>query len=417
MPVFEYKATNPDGEPVSGTLISTDLVSAAAELGKRGFKVQHVGQAEVAGDPVPHDFQPSSSEATRENITDQRSAVMTQVVGPLVGRVSLSQLLFFFRQLATMLHAGVGIVQSLDTLAGQASDPRFRPVVKEISQHVREGRPISAGMQRYPEIFSPLMISIVRTGEEGGILDESLRQIAEHIQREIELRNLIRKATIYPKLVIGASIFIILVTNAIVGAVGGSSFITSPLTLGATWLILGPLIVLLFLFFRLGLAQPGVKYSYDQALLSIPVIGHTIQQFAMAKFGRSFAALYRAGVPVGKSVRLSADACGSEYIRSRVHPSAREIEEGASITESWARTGVFSPIVLDMAHTGETTGNLDDLLDHIAAFYEDDAAVRANQLAVALGVVCLIVVGVYVAYVVITFYTGYFSGIGGALEG
>ncbi|HZH99062.1 MAG TPA: type II secretion system F family protein, partial [Fimbriimonadaceae bacterium] len=106
-----------------------------------------------------------------------------------------------------------------------------------------------------------------------------------------------------------------------------------------------------------------------------------------------------------------------EYIRSQVHPSAREIEEGASITESWAKTGVFSPIVLDMTHTGESTGNLDDMLDHVAGFYEDDAAVRANQLAVALGVLCLIVVGVYIAYVVITFYTGYFSGISGAAEG
>ncbi|HZH98110.1 MAG TPA: type II secretion system F family protein, partial [Fimbriimonadaceae bacterium] len=307
MPVFEYKATNPEGEQVSGTLLSADLVAAAAELGRRGFKVQHVGLAESAGDPVPREFS-AGAEAPRENITDPRPPVITQVVAPLVGKVSLNQLLFFFRQLSTMLHAGVGIVQSLDTLAGQSSDPRFRPVVREISQHVREGRPISAGMQRYPEVFTPLMISIVRTGEEGGILDESLRQIAEYIQREIELRNLIRKATIYPKLVIGASIFIILAANAIVGAVGGSGFIFSPLTIGVTWVILGPLIVLMFLFVRVGLAQPGVKYSYDQALLSIPVIGHTIQQFAMAKFGRSFAALYRAGVPIGKAVRLSADA-------------------------------------------------------------------------------------------------------------
>lgn len=342
--------------------------------------------------------------------TEARSVLMTDVVGPLLLKVPLDQLLFFFRQLSTMLNAGVPIISSLDTLARQTRDPRLNGVVRELAAHVREGRELSVGMQRYPEIFTPLMLSLVRAGEQGGLLDTVLKQIADYIEREIELRNLIRKSTLYPKVILFCSIFIVLAANFVIrNVLGKPGGIQTPLTEPVTWLVLGPLVILLFLFFRVGATNPRFKNQYDQILLMIPGIGPTVRQMAMAKFSRAFAALYHGGVPITKAVQLSAEASGSGYLSQKIQPAARMLEEGSGITDAFVRTGAFTGPVLEMTATGETTGRLDEMLDKVADFYENDSTVKANQLAIILGVVCFLIVGVYVLYIVYTFWTGYAS--------
>lgn len=424
MPVFEFTATNTEGQPIRGTLMSTSIVSAAEDLAKQGLQVQHVGLAAGAGDPIPAEFRRTEGPRTESarpqdaprDITSQRSYVMTDIVGPLIYRVPLSQLLFFFRQLSTMLHAGVAMVQSLDTLSNQTRDPRLKAVVQELREHALAGRPISTGLQRYPEIFTPLMLSMIRVGEEGGMMDKSCQQIADYIEREIELRNLVRRVTIYPKLVIAASIIIVLGTNAIIASLGKSGGLDSILTRPMTWVFLGPLIVALFLFFRVGLKNPRIKYTWDELILALPLFGTTIRQLCMAKFGRAFGTMYAAGVGVPSAVKLAADACGNEYLRGRIYPASEALKEGVGITQAFRDTGAFSPIILDMANTGETTGNLDFMLTKVAEYYEDEAQTKSTQFGYAIGVLALLLVAIYVGYTVITFYTGHFSGISDAMK-
>lgn len=404
MPEFEFHATDASGQTVRGTLQGESVADVASLLSHRGLIVSHVALAPEAPSPMEHYGAPP------KDILSPRSAAMTHVVGPLVGKVGLSHLLFFFRQMGVMINAGVPPVQCLDTLATQAGDFRLRKVIQEMAQHVREGRPFTAGMQRYPEVFSPLMVSMVRAGEEGGMMDRSFQLLAQYTQQEIQLRNMVRRLTIYPKVVVAASIGIILAANAIISMVGSSNRMSSPLTNPATWIILTPLIVALFLFFRVGLAQQTVKQGYDFVLLLIPYLGKTVHQLAMAKFGRAFSALYKGGVPIPKAVHLAADACGSEYLRGKMYPAADALQEGAGIADTFERTGAFSKIVLDMTRTGETTGNLDGMLDKLAEFYEDDAATRATTLAYIVGVLCLLAVAAYVGYMVISFYIGHYGG-------
>jgi type II secretory pathway component PulF len=435
MPVFEYKATDASGNPVNGTLLSASLAAAADNLAKQGLTVQHVSVAASSNDPIPQDFakRPVERPASQQPVapapapvmqvvppppTERRSVVMTDIIGPLLLKVPLNELLFFFRQLGTMINAGVPIVSSLDTLSRQTKDPRINGVIKELLGHVQAGRELSVGMQRYPEIFSPLMLSLIRAGEQGGMLDTALNQMADYIEREIKLRNLIRKATLYPKIVIFCSIFIILAANYILHSVfnkpGG---LTSPLTEPATWVVLAPMLVFLFLFFRVGVANPRVRHNYDYVLLKIPGIGGTVHQMAMAKFSRAFAALYKGGVPIHKAVELAADACGSDYLRSQIRPAASALEEGGGITDALVSTGVFSSTVLDMTQTGETTGRLDEMLEKVADYYEDESEVKANQLAIILGVICFLAVAAYVAYIVISFYSGIGSNLNDAVQG
>jgi type II secretory pathway component PulF len=423
MPVFEYRATNEDGKQVTGTVLSANLALAADDLAKRGLQVLQLQSAMAPGDPLaqesytPPPVQPRFEQAASVESgtfqappTDPRSKVVTEVVGPLVNRVSLSHLMFFFRQLATMLNAGVGMVQALDTLSTQTVDPRLKAVIRELRDHVNAGRPISVVLQRYPEMFSPMILSLVRVGETGGMLERSCRHIAQYLEREIELRNLIRRVTFYPKLVIAASIIIVLATNAIIASLGKQGGLSSPLTSIGTWLWLGPLLVLIFLFVRVGLHNPRIQHTWQEIMLAIPGLGNTLRQLAMAKFGRAFGALYAGGVPPTEGVKLAADACGNEFMRSRIYPAAQEIQEGGGMADAFRRTGVFSPIVLDMVSTGERTGNVDDMLSKMAEFYEDEAHTRSYQFGMAFGVVCLLAVACYVGYMVVIFYMGRAAG-------
>ena len=431
MPTFEYQAENSDGKTVTGVVVGSSMDQALRELSTTGLMVLKIGSAVNPNDPLSMSqtssaTHPSTTPAPGQGqsravstVPDQpvgpdtaeRSYIATSVIGPLVGKVALTNLLFFFRQLATMLEAGVPIVQAIDTLVGQTRDPHFKMIVQEIRDHVAVGRSMSVGMQRYPEVFSPVMMSLIRAGEEGGFLDSALSSIANYVERDIALRNLYKRVTFYPKLELGASIVIILAANYILASIGGSFRLWSPLTTPATWVVLTPIIIFLFLFSRVGLANSRVKYNYDAILSNIPVLGGIMRQMAMARFGRAFGALHRGGVPMARTVQLASDACGNEWLRSLMQPAAKNLDTGAGITETLTSTGAFSPIVLNMMATGEHTGKLDAMVDKMADYYEDEAETKSIQLARIVGFCVSMLVALYIAIIVINFWTGYSAGL------
>lgn len=441
MPTFEYQGLNRDGERVNGTVAGGSIEAALNSLAQNGLTVERInqseapessGQAVVAPPPVIGDSPPGrpyqsvappnsyretgmhEGRAVEGPPTGPRSYVATSVVGPLTGAVPLSSLAFFYRQFGTMLDAGVPIVQALDTLGKQGKNLKLQHVVKEIRGHVEAGREVSAGMQRYPEVFPPLSVSLIRAGEEGGFVAPSFKLLADYTDKQIALKNLIRRLTLHPKIVVFAAVAVIGGASLLIGAMGkDNSMLSTPLTTWTTWLILGPLIVGAFLFFRVGLANPRIRYNWDRMLVKMPFgVGQTVHQFAMSKFGMAMAFLYKGGVPVQNSISLAADACGNEFIRGQISPAGRRLDTGAKITETLRATEAFSPIVLDMVDTGEETGNLDAMLLRMSSFYEDEAETRAKQVAQIFSFILFLFVAVYVAYVVITFFMRLYSSAG-----
>jgi len=182
--------------------------------------------------------------------------------------------------------------------------------------------------------------------------------------------------------------------------------LSSPLTTLSTWFWLGPLLIALFLFFKVGLANPRIKYNWDSIGTNLPGIGTMLKELSAAKFGRAFGALYKGGVPLQKAMKMAADACGNEYLRAKIYPAARGMEDGEGIAATFAATGAFSPIVLDMVATGERTGNLEQMVEKMAEFYEDEATVRATQVATWVGVIVFLFVALYIGWIIISFYTG-----------
>jgi len=430
MPTFEYQGVNRSGERVSGLVAGISMEQALSSLSQTGLVVERINQASAESAvvqpppvlaPPPNLYDTIQSPTYREQAayqersaygqtvepppTGPRSYVATSVAGPLVGTVPLANLAFFYRQFGTMLEAGVPIVQSLDTLAKQSHNLKLHQVVTEIRGHVEAGREISAGMQRYPEVFPPLSVSLVRAGEEGGFVAQSFKQLADYTDREISLRNLIRKLTLHPKIVLVTAFVLVGGVTLFVNSLGKTNILPVGFVMFVSAILAG-LLVFGFLFARVGLANPRVKYNWDMLLVKLPLgIGGVLHGFAMAKFGTAMAFLHKGGVPVQNSIKLAADACGNEYVRAQVIPASRHLETGAGIADTLRGTNAFSPIVMDMVDTGERTGNLDSMLLRMSTFYEDDSETRARQVAQIVSVILLLLVAVYVCVILVMAYT------------
>jgi type IV pilus assembly protein PilC/MSHA biogenesis protein MshG len=417
MPAFEYSATSASGGPDRGVVVAKSPEDAADQLSRRGLtsvKIQAMPdllQGPRSQSETPRVFVPGP------DILPPRSPLATHVIGPAIGTIPLEALQFFFRQLGVMLNAGVNPVQTVETLAANTSSRRLAEILREASRSIQEGRPFSATFERYPEAFNPLIIGLVKAAEEGGFLADQCLILSDYLKNEIELRNLIRRETFYPKAVIGAAILIFLGANLIIGALApGGRQLESPLTNPAVWAVIIPLFIAGWIFIRYGLKVRSVRRVLDTIYISLPGIRQMAHGFAMAKFGRAFGALYRGGVPLQKAVRLGADACGNEAVRQRILPCVHRLEEGEGITEVMRATNAFNPIVLDMIHTGEMTGELDHMLNRMAEFYEEEGKTKARQAAILTGVVAFLAVAIYVGYIVISFYTGFAADrVGGAL--
>ena len=249
----------------------------------------------------------------------------------------------------------------------------------------------------------------MRVGEEGGFVADALNMAADYVDREIELRRAYQRATLYPKIVLCTTGIIIGVTNTIIASVApGQPGLTAPLSL-TTWTILGIIGAGVWLFLRVGLANPSTKYAFDTFTLRIPVLGKTLRELGMAKFGRAFAAMYKAGVPIQRAMTLSADACGNESLRVKMQPHFRRMGEGVGIFDTLQATGVFPRMILDMVGTGEKTGNLEQMLTKVSEYYEMEVGNRQQVLAMMTGVVLLLFCAVYVGFMVISFWQQHYS--------
>jgi type IV pilus assembly protein PilC/MSHA biogenesis protein MshG len=406
MATFRFNAADATGQVQSGLIQGDSAESVMERLAGQGLT-----QIEIHETKTPIHDQPFLPPPVQRPATE-RSALETAVFGPLVGQVPLESLAMMFRQLGTMLNAGLGAVHALDTLRAQTRQPKLHRIVAEMSFRAQEGGALSEVMSAYPEVFSALIMGMVRAGERGGFLDQALLQIADYLDSDIQLRNLVRRETIYPKVILAAAILIVIAANFILGFLGSSQRFDSPLTRITTWIWLGPLLVGGFILYKLVLPKPPARIHYHQFLVNCPGIGPMMQGFAMAKYGRAFAALYRAGVPIQENVSLAADACGNEFIQRKIQTVSRGLETGDSITEVMARSGVFTPVILDMTRTGETTGNLSQMLDKVSEYYEDEGKTKAKQWAVIFGVICFLCVAIYMAYLIITMFTNILGSYG-----
>jgi type IV pilus assembly protein PilC len=247
---------------------------------------------------------------------------------------------------------------------------------------------------------------MIQAGEHGGLLVEVVRRLAEHIQREYELRLEIKRRTLYPKILLGAFFIIPNIPTLVLQGVGPF--------LAALWNTVAMVVMIavpVYLAGRYLLTTQAGRNAYDHIKLAIPPVGGLVRKLVIARFSRTLAALYGAGVPINTATALAGDTSGNYVLEQATVRVIPAIERGMPVSGALAATHFFPPMFLGMIQTGETSGSLDEILNKAAEFYEEEAKHAIIQLTVILGVVLLLIMAVLIAIRILSFYLNYVGGV------
>ena len=337
-------------------------------------------------------------------------------------RITISDKVIFSRQLAAMLNAGIPITRALYTLSKQTPNPTFRKVLEDITSNIESGISVSAAFGAYPTIFNDLYIGMIKAGEVGGNLGETLSRLASQMQKEKTLKDNIRSATIYPISVILFSTVILLAMLVFLVPIFEGFFpenldlpFISKVVIFLSHSIRGYWYIgLLCVLFIVGLASIYLRTDKGSTALEkiwfkTPAFGSLYHKTIIARFARTFSTLFANGIPVIQALETSGKSTGSKLLDHAILKSIVEIEEGRKIGETFEQRDIFPPIVSHMISVGEETGSLPSLLDKIAEFYEDEVATMSKAITSMIEPILLILVGIVVGVMLISLYLPIFT--------
>lgn len=392
MPVFTYEARDRQGNRVQGVVEAAEQRSAVRQLQESGYYVTAVRHE--AGTVTVAPAGPS-------------------VAGSIFG-VNARDLSLFFREIYQMLHAGITLVRAFELLGENSSNPTLRSIAKSVAPELASGKQLSGELQKFPNVFSPLVTGLITAGEAGGFLDRVCLQLSQYLEKEHELRQRLRRETFYPKAVIVVGLIVgAIVPSApsLVAGQPGPFFVTLLNSLLRLALPIG-VIGGLWLALRMRVGGNAVRAAIDQAKLMVPGVGNLLRKIALAKFCRALAALYTAGVAFPKALGLAADASGNQAVIKAVRSRLQVVEKGGRLSDIMKESSLFPPIVLNMVLTGEETGALDDTLNKVADYFEMESETSMHMLARVAGVAALVLVAMFVVVPMLSsFYLGYFNNL------
>jgi type IV pilus assembly protein PilC len=339
--------------------------------------------------------------------------------------VDPKDLVKFIRQFATMIDAGLPLVQCLEILSSQEPNAVFRAALADIKQTVEQGATFSDALKRHPKIFDELFVNLVHAGEVGGILDTILQRLAVYIEKNVKLKRQIRAALTYPTAVVLILIVVMVVLMTFVIPAFenmfkefGSKAALPKLTqivigISNTFVSYLPFIVVGTIAAVIGVIQvyrrPAGKRFFHKMILKLPVIGPVIQKIVVARFARTMGTLLSSGVPILDSIQIVAKASGNVVVEEGLMYARDRIAEGRNLADPMGEIPVFPGMVVQMVGVGEQTGALDQMLNKIADFYEDETDVAVAALTSLIEPILMVVVGTIVGVVLIAMYLPIFS--------
>jgi type IV pilus assembly protein PilC len=361
----------------------------------------------------------------------QQNVIPTKVVAKgkeisfSLGRQKVKQkdVAIFTRQLATMIDAGLPLVQSLDILSMQSENKVFKETIKNIKESVEGGSTFAGALARHPKTFDELYTNLVVAGEEGGILDNVLNRLAIYIEKAEALKKKIKSALVYPSTIVAVAIIVVIVLMIFVIPVFDNMFSSMGHTLPLpTLIVIGiskiikkfilllivALVILIIMFKRYYATEKG-KMAIDTLILKLPVFGILFRKVAVARFSRTLSTLITSGVPILEGLTITSKTAGSKPIEYAIMKARTSISEGETIAEPLARSEIFPPMVTQMIAVGESTGSLDSMLGKIADFYEEEVDVAVATLTSLLEPLLMVFLGVTVGGVVIAMYMPIFK--------
>jgi len=391
MPYFNYTIRDANGQTRSGKVEAPNAEELKKRLQAEGLQVLEV--------------------------TEDRKAPRVPAGG--YGRVKLSDLAIFARQFSTMLDAGVSLIRCLDVLQAQTNNARLRKILMDLSARVESGESLSRSMARHPKAFSQLIIGLIRAGEVGGVLEESLQRIAAFLEKDVELRRKIRSALTYPVIVLLAAIGIVIFLVSwlvpqfaqlfkeldIKELPAPTQFLVDLSALFTQrWYVVIIAVVAILIAYKLFVSTRVGRRVADRVKLRVPVFGPLHHKIVMARFSRTMGTLLASGVPILQAMETVAGVVGNSVVSDAVIESRARIREGEKIADPLQRSKMFPPMVVHMVSVGEESGSLDHMLNKIADFYENEVEMTIASLTAAIEPVMIVLLGFIVGFIVISMF-------------
>ena len=394
MAVFEYKGITSAGKSVRGIINADNPRTARQKLRGEGVFPTELLQEKVIKSALSREV---SFRALFTHISRQDIAIMT-------------------RQLATLLKAGLPLVSCLSALADQVDNQKLKKIITQVRERVNEGSSLALALQEFPSVFPELYTNMVGAGETSGALELVLFRLAEYTENQVQIRNRLASAMIYPALMtlVGFGVLTILFTFvipkfvAIFQELGQALPLPTVILITITdffrtyWYLILLLLAGIIYFFRRYIKTPKGREFYDRTLLQIPVFGRLVRLSAVVRFARTLSTLLTSGVPLLKSLTIVQTVVNNAVLAETIGSARESITEGASIAEPLKRSKVFPPIVIHMISSGEQSGQLEDMLAKVADIYEEEVNLTVTTLTSLLEPIMILGMALVVAFIVIS---------------
>jgi type IV pilus assembly protein PilC len=340
------------------------------------------------------------------------------------GRVKDKDIVVFTRQFATMIDAGLPLVQALDILSAQVENKTLGKALQQVKIDVESGATYADALKKHPRIFSELYVNMVAAGEAGGILDTILNRLAAYIEKAMKLKKKVKGAMVYPAVVSSIAILVIaIIMIAVVptfakmfAQLGGTLPLPTKIIINISnfiagiggLLVLGSFIAVVVFIVQFRRTEKG-KFLIDRILLRLPIFGPLLNKVAVAKFTRTLGTLVSSGVPILDGLEITAKTSGNKVIEYAIMDVRKGVVGGKTLAEPITKSKVFPPMVTHMIAVGESTGALDAMLSKIADFYDDEVDATVSNLTAMMEPMLMVFLGGAVGFIVVAMYLPIFK--------
>lgn len=394
---FTYQATDLAGNPFKGELTGASKDAVTEELTAKGLIVQKL---------------------------EKKATGLSMEISIGTKKVKAKDLTIMTRQLSVMVSSGMTLLRAFYVLEEQIEHPTLKETMAQVREDIEGGLTLSEALEAHPKVFNPLYVAMVRAGETGGILEDTLNRIANQLEADDSLRRQVKSAMMYPAVVLSFAMIVLVALIAFIVPVfvgvfedfGGDLPLITKFTVGLSeaftqrWYLIGAGFVGLVVGFKKWRTSSWGRPQWDKLRMKIPMqIGVTVQKVALARWSRTFSALYGAGVPIMVAIEVTGKTSGNWVIEQAMIDVVESVKAGGQIATPLKDLDVFPPMVSQMITVGEETGGLDTMLNKVADFYEDEVAAAVKAMTSILEPIMIVFVGAIVGFVVIAMYMPMFK--------
>jgi type IV pilus assembly protein PilC len=395
---YAYRVRDTDGRIIGGTLEADSQGAVASRLRQMGYA------------PI--------------SIEESKPGLKREITLPGLNRIKLKDLAVFSRQFATMINSGLSLLRALTILAEQTESKALAEIIGQVRNEVEQGTALSTSLAKHPKTFNRLYVAMIKAGEVGGFLDKVLLELADSIEKEVELRGKVRSAMTYPiavfamviMIVAAMLVFVVPQFETLYSQLGGQLPFLTRILLGASRFVAGwgggvvvIAVVVGVIAFRRFHATPAGRFAVDRAKLRAPVFGPLVQKTVLSRFSRTLSTLLGSGVPILQSLEIVSETVNNDVVSRAVKDVQDSVREGESLAVLLAKHSVFPPMVVQMLAVGEETGAIDVMLDKVGDFYDAEVSAAVDSLTSLIEPILIAVMGSVVGGMVVALYLPMFN--------